>query len=73
MSAAGSFRVIRVDRPPLEGGDRILDESRLVQGVGMDSDLHVVFLGDAQAVSMAAGVEPQSSCSFSPTAPALTC
>ena len=40
---------IGVDGAALERGDRVLDEAGLVERVGVDGDLHVVRLGDAQA------------------------
>ncbi len=44
VPAAGAFRVERVDRAALERGDRVLDEARLVQRVGVHAhlDVHVV-------------------------------
>ena len=49
MAAARALGVIRVNRPALERGDRVVDVARLVQRVGVDRDLHVVLLGDRQA------------------------
>src|SRR5579885_3779818 len=49
MAAARTFRMEGMDRAPLERLDRILDEPRLVQRVGMNRDLHVVPFGDIQA------------------------
>src|SRR5207248_2243119 len=46
--AAGAFRVIRVNRPPLDGRDRVLDEARFVERVSMNGDLHVEAVGDAE-------------------------
>ena len=46
VSAAGALGVVGVDCAPLEGGDRIFDEPRLVQRVGMDGDLHIEFIGN---------------------------
>ena len=48
VSAAGPFAVIRVNRPTLERRDRVFDETGFVQRVGMNGDLHVVFVGDRQ-------------------------
>jgi hypothetical protein len=50
VAAAGAFGVEGVDGAALEGGDGVLDEARLVQRVGVDHHLHVVVVGDAQAV-----------------------
>ena len=47
VSAAGTFRVKRMDRPALEGPDRIVDIAGLVQRVRVDRDLHVEFVGHA--------------------------
>ena len=49
---------IGVDRAALERGDRVLDEARLVQRVGVDRDLHVVLVGDASGSSRS----PPASC-----------
>ncbi len=49
MTAAGAFRVIGVDRAAGDRADRFLDETHLVERVGMDRDLDVVIVGDAQA------------------------
>ena len=49
MAAAGAFGVVGVDRPAGDGGDGVLDEAGLVQRVGVDGDLHVEAVGDAQA------------------------
>ena len=70
MAAAGTLGVKGMDRAALEGGDRVFDEARLVQRVGMDRDLHVELVGDARQQSIAGGVVPQSSCSLRPHAPA---
>ena len=71
MAAAGALGVIGVNRPALERGDRVVDEARLVQRVGVDRHLHVVLSRRrARQQSIAAGVVPQSSCSFRPIAPA---
>ena len=59
-------------RPPMRL-ERRLDEAGFVQRVGVDRHLDVELVGDPQAASIAAGVVPQSSCSFSPIAPASTC
>ena len=49
MAAAGTFRVERVDRAALDRRDRVVDEPALVERVGMDGDLDVVFVGHCQA------------------------
>ena len=48
MAAARALGVVGVDRPALEGRDGRFDETRLVEGVGVDRDLDVVLVGDAQ-------------------------
>ena len=74
VAAAGALGVVGVDGAALERGDRVLDEARLVQRVGVDRDLHVVARRRrARQLSIAAGVVPQSSCSFRPMAPASIC
>ena len=50
VAAARAFGVVGVDRAALERGDRVFDEARFVQRVGVDRDLHVVLVGDRQAV-----------------------
>ncbi len=50
VAAAGPFGVIGVDGAALEGGEGVLHEARLVEGVGVDGHLHVEGLGHRQAV-----------------------
>ena len=66
MTAAGAFGVIRVDRPTLECRDGIFDESRFVQSIGVNRNLHVEFFGHTQTLIDRGGVVPQSSWSFRP-------
>ena len=73
MAAAGTLGVEGVDGAPLEGGDGGLDEAGFVERVGVDRNLHVHLVGHGRQQSIAAGVVPQSSCSFKPQAPARTC
>jgi hypothetical protein len=47
----------------------VFDEAGLVQRVGVDHHLHVVWSATDRQQSMAPGVVPQSSCSFSAQAP----
>ena len=49
MASPGTLRVIRVDCPAFERCDRIVDESRLVERVGVNRDLHVVLVRHGQA------------------------
>ena len=49
VAAARTLGVIRVDRPSLERGDRIVDVARLVQRVGVNRHLDVVAIGHGQA------------------------
>src|SRR5262249_20515893 len=48
VPAAGAFRVVRMDRSCGDGGDRVFDEARFVQRIGVDGDLHVQPIGHAQ-------------------------
>ena len=73
MAAARAFGVIGVDRPAGDRSDGVIHEAGFIDGVGVDRDLYVVTVRHARQASMAAGVVPQSSCSFSPQAPATTC
>jgi len=41
MATTGPFGMKGVDRASLDGGDRVLDEAGLVQGVGVDAHLHI--------------------------------
>ena len=50
VAAAGAFGVIRVNRAAVDRRDRVLDETGLVERVGVDRDLHVEFVGDRQAL-----------------------
>ena len=45
MPPAGPFRMVSVNGPPLKGGDAVFDESGLVQGIGVDGHLDIVFIG----------------------------
>ena len=58
VAAARAFAVVRVDRPALEGGDRVFDEPGFVQSVGVDRHRDVVLVGDPQHDRIAAGVVP---------------
>lgn len=42
--------MVRVDRATLESGDRVLDEARLVERVGVDVDLDVELVTHGEAV-----------------------
>ena len=48
MTATGSLGVKSVDGSTLEGGHGILDKAGLVEGIGMNGDLHVHFIGHAE-------------------------
>jgi len=50
MAATGTFGVIGVDGTALERAQGGFDETGLVEGVGVDRHLHVVLVGDAQAI-----------------------
>ncbi len=49
VPAAGALGVIRVDRPPFDGGEGVLDEAHLVEGVGVDVHLDAGLVGDGEA------------------------
>mmetsp|Transcript_16672 Transcript_16672/g.67230 ORF Transcript_16672/g.67230 Transcript_16672/m.67230 type:complete len:869 (-) Transcript_16672:47-2653(-) len=49
VAAAGALRVVRVDGARLHRGDRVVDEARLVERVGVDRDGDVVPLGEREA------------------------
>ena len=49
MPAAGTLGVKRVNGAALERLDRVLDEARLIERVGVDHHLHVVVVGNRQA------------------------
>ncbi len=49
MAAPGPFGVIGVNHPVFEGGDGVFYKARLVEGVGVDGHLHVVFISHPQA------------------------
>src|ERR1700751_1968279 len=48
MSATRSFRMKCMNGPALESGDRIFDETALVQRVGMDKNLHIHVIRNRQ-------------------------
>src|SRR5690606_26157145 len=50
VAATGAFGVEGVNGAALEGGDGVLDEAGFVERVGMDHHLHVVVVGDGEAV-----------------------
>mmetsp|Transcript_11609 Transcript_11609/g.54024 ORF Transcript_11609/g.54024 Transcript_11609/m.54024 type:complete len:397 (-) Transcript_11609:22-1212(-) len=50
VSAAGALAVVGVNGPALESLDGFLHAARLVEGIGVDGDGHVVGLGDGEAV-----------------------
>jgi hypothetical protein len=49
VAAAGALGVVRVDRAALERGQRVLEEARLVERVGVDGHLHVERVGHGKA------------------------
>ena len=73
MATTGAFGVEAVDGAALEGGNGVFDKAALVQRVGVDGDPRRRPSATARQLSTAAGVVPQSSCSFKPIAPASTC
>ncbi len=50
VTATGTFGVVGVDGAALEGGEGGFDKAGFVEGVAVDRHLHVVLVGDAQAV-----------------------
>src|SRR5437016_4354463 len=55
VSASGPLGVVGMDRSSAKSGERVFDEARFVQGVGMNGDLDVVLLGDREAAIDRAG------------------
>lgn len=49
VSSAGTFGVVCVNGPVFEGGDCLFDETGLVEGIGVDEALDVVFVADVEA------------------------
>lgn len=49
VAAARSFGVVGVDGAALEGGNGLLDEAGLVEGVGVDAALDVELIADSEA------------------------
>src|SRR5580693_2234401 len=49
VSASRPFRVKRVNRSSLEGCDCILDETALVQRIGVDENLHIHVIRNREA------------------------
>ena len=49
MPAARALGMVGVDGAALERRYGVLDKARLIEGVGMYRDLHVIALGDAEA------------------------
>src|SRR5713226_9591033 len=66
MSAARSFAVKGVNGPAFESANRILDESRLVQRVGVNGDLHVKFVRDPETGVDGRGVRAPVFVQFEP-------
>ena len=74
VPAAGALGVIGVDRAPLERRQRVLDEARLVERVGVNRDLDVVAPRRRSGSSRSRrACVPQSSCSLRPRQPARIC
>ena len=51
VTAAGAFRMVGVDRPAFERRDGIFDKAAFVEGVGVDTDLHIHVVGDRETGS----------------------
>mmetsp|Transcript_27539 Transcript_27539/g.88408 ORF Transcript_27539/g.88408 Transcript_27539/m.88408 type:complete len:610 (+) Transcript_27539:297-2126(+) len=49
VAAARALGVVGVDRPSLDGGERVVDEPRLVERVCVDGRLHVVLVAKGEA------------------------
>ncbi|MCY1415244.1 hypothetical protein D9M71_307180 [compost metagenome] len=50
MAATGTFGVVGVNGAALESGQGGFDEAGFVEGVGVDRHLHIVLVGNAQAI-----------------------
>ena len=48
MAAASAFGVEGVNRAAFDGGDGVFHKPRLIEGVGVDADLHIEAIGNAQ-------------------------
>ena len=48
VAAAGALGVVHVDRAAVDRGQRVLEEAGLVERVGVDLDLEVELVGDAE-------------------------
>ena len=74
VAAARAFGVVGVDRPAGDRGEGVVDEARLVQRVGVDAPpARRPPRQTRRQASIAAGVDPQSSCSLNPAAPPRSC
>ena len=49
MAAPGSFGMVGVNRAPIDGGNSVLKEACLVEGVGVNRHRHIVGVGHPQA------------------------
>ncbi|MNL37000.1 hypothetical protein D3C87_1591200 [compost metagenome] len=50
MATACPFGVEGMDGAALDGGNRVLHETALVQRIGVDHHLHVIFVSHRQAI-----------------------
>ena len=73
MAAAGAFGVIRVDRAALERGERVSTKPDSFSVSVWIATCTSYASATVRQLSIAAGVVPQSSCSFSPITPASIC
>ena len=67
------FGMKGMDSATFERFNRGFDEARLIERVGVYGHLYIHLVCDGKASIDGAGVVPQSSCSFNPIAPWLTC
>lgn len=50
MTATRAFGMEGVDSAAFKRGNRIVHETRFIDGVGVNGDLHIVFFGNGKAV-----------------------
>ena len=69
MPAAAALDVIGVHDASVDDREGVGHGKVLVEAVGVDGDLHVVFVGDASAVSRERMCAPRSSCTLNAQTP----
>ena len=73
VAAAGALGVVHVDGAAADGRQRVLDEAALVQRVGVELDLEIELVGDAEAGVDGRRHDPQSSWILRPRQPVSSC